>query len=171
MKPSPMLVGILTASLLTGCQMMPGESFEMGTSTHCLDELPTLADSSCMLESWVDFGLAAQRGDSQWQEETLNRMSSDSTRDRLARAVIYSWSSQANWERASELYKADISAAPSPLQPLFRQWLNALERHRSLAAAYADSESSRRQLIKERDELTKKLDALTAIEENFNLRN
>lgn len=171
MRSSSILAGALAASLLTGCQMMPGQSFEMGDSTHCLDELPTLADRSCMLESWIDFGLAAQRGDNQWREETLDRISSDSTRDRLARAVMYSWSSQESWERASELYKADLSSAPSELQPLLRQWLNSLERHRRLAQSYNESESSRRQLISERDELSKKLDALTAIEENFNLRN
>lgn len=172
MKQSSLIASLLAVSLLAGCKALPGNAGENPSvaASGCLGEVPHLAPSECLLESWIDFNLAAQRGEAEWRESTLSRLEGDSTEQRLARAVVLSWSDDSEWEQASDLYKADLASAPSRLQPLLRQWLNSLEARRALAAALADSEASRVALAHERNSLAEKLDALTAIEQSINSR-
>nr|WP_298379896.1 hypothetical protein [uncultured Halomonas sp.] len=174
MKKLSLLASMLAASLLAGCHMLPemaGADSDPAESAQCLSDVPSLTASDCMLGAWVDFGLAAQRADKEWRENILEQVEGDTHNDRLARAVVYSWSSQGRWDDAAKLFEADLSAAPSELQPLLRQWLNGLEARRKLLGDLYRSEASRRQVSQERDDLAKKLDALTAIEESINSRN
>lgn len=174
MKLFSLLAGLLATSLLAGCQQLPVERAETTpevVTAQCLEVVPSLEDSDCLLDAWVDFGLAAQRGDKEWREDVLAQAQGDATHARLARAVVYAWGERDDWEWASELFKADLASAPSRLQPLLRQWLNGLEARRRLAQSLAESETSRRQLVEERDSLAEKLDALTAIEKTINMRN
>lgn len=173
MKYISLAASLLASSLLVGCEMLPQQA-NGGidpASSQCLDATPSLQESDCLVEAWVDFGLAAQRGDAEWRETILALAEEETKRDRLARAVVYAWSDQSHWEEASELFKADLAAAPSRLQPLLRQWLNGLEARRELAQRLSRSEAARRQVARERDELAQKLDALTEIEQSINLRN
>ena len=180
----PLLVCLL-AVWLAGCEMLPPLPFELpatgrdaATSTSACDaELPSLVDTSCLLPEWVDFGLASQRGDRAWRETMLTRLQGEAVEQRLSRAVVLTWGSQRQWERAAELYKADLSAAPLTLQPLLRYWLNELEGRRAMAGRLSDAQSAQAQgearraaLEEEKAELEKKLEALTAIERSINLR-
>ncbi|MBZ5877146.1 hypothetical protein [Chromohalobacter israelensis] len=167
-----LLVALCASSLLTGCQWLaqqPPPPPEPPV-TSCDGDIPQLADNVCLVDDWVAFGLAAQRGDSEWRQTMLTRLNGDMPHLKLARATVLAWGERDEWERASELYKAEISAAPSRLQPLLQQWLNELERRRDLVAELAKSESRRQALARERDELAEKLDALTAIEQSINSR-
>ncbi|GHA99053.1 hypothetical protein [Modicisalibacter luteus] len=173
MRILPLLASLLAVSLLAGCQALnhtTNAPFNTASS-DCLSEVPSLHDNECLLEAWVDFGLAAQRGDEAWRERTLKRAEGELANERLARAVVYSWSDRSHWDDASELFKADLALAPSRLQPLLRQWLNGLEARRELANQVDHSEAARRQVARERDDLAQKLDALTEIEQSINLRN
>lgn len=166
-----LLVTLCAGSLLTGCQWMTQEtSAPAAPVTSCNDDIPKLADNVCLVDDWIAFGLASQRGDNEWRDTMLTRLDGDMPHLELARATVLAWGERDGWEQASELYKADISAAPSRLQPLLQQWLNGLERRRDLADKLAKSESRRQALSQERDELTEKLDALTAIEQSINSR-
>ncbi|WP_148253376.1 hypothetical protein [Aidingimonas lacisalsi] len=166
----------LAAVSLTGCEGFPlnleetKPEQEMVVPAHCDGEIPTLDDNDCLVDSWIDFGLASQRSDSEWREEKLGQLDEDEPSDRLARAMVLAWGSEQQWDAASELLKSDLHAAPSDLQPLLRYWLNELEGRRSLNEQLATSEASRNQLANENDELVEKLDALTAIERSINLR-
>ncbi|SHE60611.1 hypothetical protein SAMN02745148_00768 [Modicisalibacter ilicicola DSM 19980] len=173
MKRMSFMAGLLATTLLAGCNIVPEMTGADSPpeADQCLSDVPSLTASDCMLSAWVDFGLAAQRADREWREHILEQVEGDTKNERLARAVVYSWSSQNQWEEAAELFKADLAAAPSDLQPLLRQWLNGLEARRKLMRDLYSSEASRRQVISERDELAEKLDALTAIEESINSRN
>ncbi|SDL38361.1 hypothetical protein SAMN05661010_01520 [Modicisalibacter muralis] len=171
MKQYSLIASLLAVSLLAGCQALPGNAGENpDTASSCQREVPNLARNGCLLESWIDFNLAAQRGEPEWRENMLERLDGDSTRHRLARAVVLSWSDDSEWQQASEIYKADLASAPSRLQPLLRQWLNSLEARRALAEELASSEASRVALANERNSLAEKLDALTAIEQSINSR-
>ncbi len=173
MKHSIRVASLLAVSLLVaGCQqVLPQRDQPLDTADNpCLSEIPSLEASDCLLESWVDFGLAAQRGDAVWRENTLAELDGESADQRLARAVVLSWAERERWKDASELYKADLAAAPSPLQPLLRQWLNGLEGRRALLDEIAASKSARNRAVEERDTLAEKLDALTAIEQSINSR-
>jgi len=166
-----LLVALCTGSLLTGCQWMTQEtSPPVAPVTSCKGDIPKLADNICLVDDWIAFGLESQRGDSEWRSTMLTRLDGDMAHLKLARATVLAWGDRDGWEQASELYKAEISSAPSRLQPLLQQWLNGLERRRDLAAKLAKSESRRQALGQERDELAEKLDALTAIEQSINSR-
>ncbi|MEQ5800930.1 hypothetical protein [Halomonas sp. H10-9-1] len=182
----PLLVAML-AVWLAGCELLPAVPFELpsGRTTSetaaaangCRAELPSFADDDCLLPEWVAFGLASQRGDRAWREAMLTRLEGAAAERRLARAVALSWGSQGQWDHASELYKADLSAAPVALQPLLRYWLNELEGRRAMAgrlsaaqSAQAQSEALSASLKEENADLEKKLEALTAIERSINLR-
>jgi len=173
MKHPILMAGVLGVSLvLAGCQQLLSqrdEPLDM-TTDQCLSEIPSLETNSCLIESWIAFGLAAQRGDAVWRENTLAELEGNTARQRLARAVVLSWAERERWKDASELYKADLAAAPSELQPLLRQWLNGLEGRRALLDEIAASKSARNKAIQERDALAEKLDALTAIEQSINSR-
>ena len=173
MKKRILVAGLLATSLLAGCEMLPRQVNDVmdTTSSHCLSVIPSLEENDCLLEAWVDFGLAAQRGDEAWRERILARADGEATNERLARAVAYAWADRSRWEEASELFKADLALAPSRLQPLLRQWLNDLEARRELAQQVSKSEAERRRITQERDDLAQKLEALTEIEQSINLRN
>lgn len=173
MKHSILVASLLAVSLVTtGCQQLLSQSDEplVTVDNQCLSEIPRLEPSDCLLESWVEFGLAAQRGDAAWRENTLAELDGKSADQRLARAVVLSWAERERWKDASELYKAELAAAPSQLQPLLRQWLNGLEGRRALLEEIAANRSARNRAVRERDALAEKLDALTAIEKSINSR-
>jgi hypothetical protein len=172
----PLLV-CLSLFMLAGCELLPDEPLArrpdtpvMPVDTGCHAPLPDFDDEACLLPDWVAFGLAAQRGDGEWRDDALERLDGDDPERRLARAVALSWGSERQWERAAELYKADLHAAPTELQPLLRYWLNELEGRRSLAGDLEASRQEREALAEENEELAEKLEALTAIERNINLR-
>lgn len=179
------LLACLLGVWLAGCEMLPAPPFEahsershaVPASGDCHAEQPSFVDEGCLLSDWIDFGLASQRGDRTWREAMLKRLGGEAAEQRLARAVALSWGAQRQWEHASELFKADLSAAPQALQPLLRYWLNELERRRAMfgrlsaaQTAQADSEASRAALEEKNADLEKKLEALTAIERSINLR-
>ncbi|SEL12020.1 hypothetical protein [Halomonas daqiaonensis] len=186
MTARPWLMCLATA-LLAGCQYLPeqlqlpsGPSSQQSPSNGsslCQAELPDFDNESCLLHDWVAFGLASQRGDQAWREATLTRLEGESNERRLARAVLLAWGNRLQWNLASELYKADLHAAPADLQPLVRYWLNELEGRRRRAGQLAESRIEREAAVEENAALTEELEALaekleqlTAIEQSINLR-
>ncbi|MDX1465441.1 MAG: hypothetical protein R3215_07055 [Halomonas sp.] len=177
----------LTTLWLTGCQYLPAPlaphssgvvmpNASLGTLS-CSDALPDFDDDQCLLPEWVAFGLASQRGGQAWREATLLRLEGEGKERRLARAVLLAWGSDQQWNRASELYKADLASAPRELQPLLRYWLNELEGRRRLADQLAEqrrafdaAEEEKAALSQELEAMAAKLEQLTAIEQNINLR-
>jgi hypothetical protein len=167
----------LAATSLAGCELLPETDFGLSASapppasiSGCHAEVPDFADIDCLLHNWIAFGLAAQRGDRNWREAMLTRLEGNNSERRLARAVALTWGSQRQWDQASELFKADLHAAPVELQPLLRYWLNEVERRRALAGRVASTQAERDALEAENAALVEKLEALTAIEQNINLR-
>ncbi len=172
---------------LAGCELIPesplGDSRPPSTNgpapgtADCQAEIPDFADEACLLHDWMAFGLASQRGDRDWRDGMLTRLAGSAAEQRLARAVALAWGNENEWHRASELYKADLHAAPGELQPLLRYWLNELEGRRAAAGRLA---TARRELAElqaqhagleeENAALAEKLEALTAIEQSINLR-
>ncbi|QEM84178.1 hypothetical protein E4T21_16945 [Halomonas binhaiensis] len=132
--------------------------------------VPNFAKSDCMLENWVAFGLASQRGDHQWRTDMLGRTEGYAPEQRLARAVVQAWGSVSQWREASGVLKSDLESAPEELQPLMRYWRNELEGRLALQGRVGYNDDEVAQLRKENQELAKKLEALTAIEQNINLR-
>lgn len=171
---------LVAVMLLAGCQSLSGET---ATSYGC-DEVPTFADNVCLLDSWVAFGLKAQRGDDAWRRQALSELDGNRAEQKAARAVVLSWDGPSEWQRASNLYKATISMAPTRLQPLMQQWLNELEERRQLYAQQEagdtrqgenthDTQALKRenqQLKQQLKEMSDKLDALTDIERTINSR-
>ncbi|MDO6787197.1 hypothetical protein Q4589_06310 [Cobetia marina] len=183
MKGQRLLTGITTGmlvSLLSACGALsnitlPGNEHVADTpsvqdSCHGAGDLPDFKEGNCLLDEWVAFALQAQRGNGQWRDSTLMQLEGNRHDRRLARAIVLSWGDESDWELASDLYKADLPTAPSRLQPLLRQWLNGLEERRGLIADRDKSEGVRRKLSAENAQLSKKLEALTAIEEAINSR-
>ncbi|MCG6658438.1 hypothetical protein HOP52_11810 [Halomonas campisalis] len=170
------LCACLTALWLAGCQWLPEQTFSQAEtpspakSPVCAAELPDFTDDACLLPDWVAFGLASQRGDRDWRSAMLQRLEGSEAERRLARAVALGWGSERQWDQASELYKADLDAAPAELQPLLRYWLNELEGRRAMAGRLARSANELAELEAENAELAEKLEALTAIERSINLR-
>ncbi|HSP57139.1 MAG TPA: hypothetical protein VLO12_02430 [Halomonas sp.] len=175
LRIGPLLI-CLMAFFLAGCELMPDEPFGSDAesvkpaSTGCKALLPNFNDEPCLLSDWIDFGLDSQRGDREWRDDMLTRLRADTAERRLARAVVLTWGSEKEWDRASELYKADLHAAPIELQPLLRYWLNELEGRRAMSGHLAGSHAEIATLEEENAELDEKLEALTAIERNINLR-
>lgn len=173
----PLLV-CLMALLLAGCELIADEPFGRQNDTEsvqpvatgCKALLPNFDDAPCLLSDWIAFGLASQRGDREWRDDMLTRLEAETTERRLARAVALTWGSESEWERASELYKADLHAAPVELQPLLRYWLNELEGRRAMSGRLASSREEIAALEEENATLDEKVEALTAIEHNINLR-
>ncbi|MBA2780653.1 hypothetical protein [Billgrantia kenyensis] len=168
------------AVVLGGCQYLPEQ---MGMTEPeepeppaqaCHEVEPSFEDNACLLPSWVAFGLESQRGDSQWRRDTLDELSNDYSRSEaereLARAVALAWGSERQWREASELYQTHAPAAPADLQLLLRYWRNEVEGRRSLARQSADASARVAALQQENSELSEKLEALSAIEQNMNLR-
>lgn len=175
MSLRPLCIGAVTL-WLAGCQWLPEQPFanaepdEPAVSAACFAEVPTFDDDACLLPDWIAFGLASQRGDRAWRDTMLERLEGPLPKRRLARAVALSWGSEREWQRAAELYKADLHAAPAALQPLLRYWLNELEGRRAMAGRLERSREELAALEAENAELAEKLEALTAIERNINLR-
>lgn len=167
---------------LAGCQLLPERTSQsaapsVASITGCGKEIPDFADEACLLSDWTAFGLASQRGDRAWRDDVLERLEGEDVERRLARAVAMSWGSERQWDRAAEIYQAELHAAPAKLQPLLRYWLNELEGRRAMAtrlertrSAQSSLERDRRRLEAEKAELVEKLEALTAIEQSINLR-
>lgn len=168
------LMSLLVMSLLVGCQMLEEQPFtaeqEADQEVTCDEAIPTLRESHCLLDAWVDYGLASQRGDREWRDATLESLQREDSRSRLARAVALAWGSERQWRESAEILRDDLHAAPSDLQPLLRYWFNEVEGRRAMAERASRYESQARELEQENAELTEKLDALTAIEQNMNLR-
>ncbi|SFT62791.1 hypothetical protein [Halomonas saccharevitans] len=175
----------LTTLWLAGCQYLPTPLPSSGVSMpntaqgtlSCTDALPDFDDDECLMPEWVAFGLASQRGDRAWREATLASLAGEAKQRRLSRAVLLSWGSEQQWDRASELYKADLASAPAELQPLLRYWLNELEGRRRLAGQLAErrraldaAAEENAALTEELEAMAEKLEQLTAIEQNINLR-
>lgn len=164
-------------ALLGGCQWVPRLPQAPGpepaaVNPACEREIPLLVEeNACLLDAWVAFGLASQRGERQWRETLLARLDGEDKRSRLARAALLAWGSERQWDAAAGLLDdALIGEAPEALQPLLRYWRNDLEGRRALAGRLARSEHQRQALEAERLELEEKLEALTAIEQSINLR-
>lgn len=162
---------------LAGCELLPMERASHPVKVvddtdlaSCDAEVPNFAESPCMLTEWVAFGLASQRGDREWRDNMLPRLAGHAPEQRLSRAVVMSWGSESQWDQASELYKADLQAAPSELQPLFRYWLNELEGRRKSLQRVGQERSEVARLTDENQALADKLEAMTAIEQSINLR-
>ncbi|MBB3141126.1 hypothetical protein [Halomonas organivorans] len=178
MTPRPLLL-CLVPVWLTGCQWLPvqlpgqepREPVVQETDVGaCFSEIPDFDEPSCMFEDWVAFGLASQRGDRAWRDAMLLRLEGKDTDRRLARAVVLAWGDERQWDQASELFKADLSAAPARLQPLLRYWLNEVEGRRGLNQRLSESRQAQDALAEEKAALEEKLDALTDIERNINSR-
>lgn len=165
---------------LVGCQSLSGEPRQYGCG-----DIPTYADNVCLVDSWVAFGLEAQRGDDEWRDEVLERVGQSRMDQKAVRAVVLSWDGPGQWAQASSFYKAAIGSAPPRLQPLLQQWLNELEERRQLYALRGSSGGSRvnvgsndTQALKQENEKLKqqlkemsdKLEALTDIERTINAR-
>lgn len=173
----PWLAGLALLGL-AGCQWIPESLSPQATSPAavkaappaCVSETPGFEDTACLLNDWVAFGLASQRGDRAWREGMLGLFEGEAAEQRLARAVLLAWGSKAQWDRASALFKADLHAAPARLQPLLRYWLNEVEGRRALADRLAESHRSYATLKADNQALAEKLDALADIERNINLR-
>ncbi|WP_043528240.1 hypothetical protein [Litchfieldella xinjiangensis] len=167
-------VSLLAATLLAGCELLPPTEETTGLeepeAITCDERIPTLQESDCLVEAWIDYALASQRGDREWRDDTLGRTERENSRYRLARAVALAWGTEREWALASELLSEDLHAAPSDLQPLLRYWLNEVEGRRAMAQRVVRVEAQRSQLMQENEELARKLEALTAIEQNINLR-
>lgn len=168
------------ALLLGGCQYLP-ESAMLGTEPEeappavaCHAAEPTFENEACLMPNWVAFGLASQRGDGEWRRQALQEIEAATGRSEaereLARAVALSWGSEREWREAADLYKAHTHAAPADLQPLLLYWRNEVEGRRSLASQSTNARAQVATLQRENAELSEKLEALTAIEQNMNLR-
>ncbi|MCA1769475.1 MAG: hypothetical protein LC652_05820 [Halomonas sp.] len=180
------LLACATVLLLAGCELLPESPFaapagrtagERTSTGDCRAEIPDFADKACLLPDWAAFGLASQRGDRTWRDAKLAQLEGRASERRLARAVALAWGSERQWDQASELYKADLSAAPAELQPLLRYWLNELEGRRAMSSRLVgirgelvSAERRRAALEEENAALAEKLEALTAIEQSINLR-
>lgn len=161
--------GALTNITLPGSEPQ-AVSPSVRESCYGAGDLPDFAGEDCLLDEWVAFALQAQRGNASWRESTLLQLEGNRHDRRLARAIVLSWGDESDWKLASDLYKADLPTAPSRLQPLLRQWLNGLEERRGLVAERDKNDGVRRKLSAENAQLTRKLEALTAIEESINSR-
>ncbi|WP_444678454.1 hypothetical protein [Halomonas sp. E19] len=180
MNPTAFNAGVVAVALvLGGCQYLPDyallqdEENEAEVDVVCGGE-PSFVEGACLLPDWVAFGLASQRGDHHWRRDKLQelegRQGIDVSERELVRAVALAWGTERQWAQASELYRAHIDQAPADLQPLLRYWLNELEGRRAMASQTERSRSQLSALQQEKAELAEKLEALTTIEQNINLR-
>ena len=173
------------ALLLSGCELLPHQGAaepepQALTTAGCDTAEPTFELDACLLHGWVAYGLESQRGDGEWRRQALAALdtaaasdSIDGTSDAeqaLVRAVALAWGTERQWREASELYQAHTHAAPADLQPLLRYWRNELEGRRALASQNSNARAQLASLQSENAELAEKLEALTAIEQNMNLR-
>lgn len=172
--------------LLGGCELLPHQDGPASTGQQaaamsCRTAEPSFQEDACLLHGWVTYGLDSQRGDAEWRRQALQSLdaakgSHDTDQGsidaewELMRAVVLAWGTERQWREASELYQAHTHAAPADLQPLLRYWRNELEGRRSLANQNSNARARLTSLENEKSELADKLEALTAIEQNMNLR-
>ncbi|PMR70997.1 hypothetical protein [Halomonas heilongjiangensis] len=170
------LLACLAVTWLAGCELLPEQPRSTAQSAAepsvkaCHAVIPDFDDEACLLPDWVAFGLASQRGERGWREVMLGRLEGETKEQRLARAVVLAWGNESQWDRAAELLKADLHTAPSALQPLLRYWLNEVEGRRAMAGRVASTRGELAAMEEENEALAEKLEALTAIEQNINLR-
>ncbi|RCV90031.1 hypothetical protein [Billgrantia montanilacus] len=175
------LFACATTLWLAGCEFLPEQGRanvteeEMVEATvDCPGGVPTFEADACLLPDWMSLGLASQRGDSDWRSAKLIEVEQapvDSEDARhLARAITLAWGSERQWTEAAELFDAHLRSAPEPLQPLLRYWRNELEGRRAMAGQLSRSQSALAAQRAENEQLAEKLEALTAIEQNINLR-
>ncbi|PAU76044.1 hypothetical protein [Halomonas salipaludis] len=169
------LLSLAAVMLLVGCEAFPAMQQsevepEPELPTQCNEPTPTLVESPCLVDAWVAYGLASQRGDREWRDAQIEQLQGSTPEQHLQRAVVLAWGSERQWSEAAELLRDDLHAAPSDLQPLLRYWLNEVEGRRALANRLERSESERRGLAEENESLAEKLEALTDIEQSINLR-
>ncbi|WP_104204606.1 hypothetical protein [Billgrantia saliphila] len=178
MKLRTLCVGVAVV-WLGGCQYLPeqvmtGSEEEATTAASCQAVVPSFEENACLLPSWVSLGLSSQRGDAEWRRDTVTGLGTDPNRSeaerQLIRAVALSWGSEREWAEAAELYQTYTHAAPAGLQQLLLYWRNELEGRRSLARQNSRTREQLAVLQREKTELSQKLEALTTIERNMNLR-
>lgn len=166
---------------LAGCEFLPEQGRTEATeeemvaaATDCPGAVPTFEEDACLLPEWISLGLASQRGDGDWRSAKLIEVEQaliDSENARhLARAITLSWGSERQWSQAAELFETHLRSAPESLQPLLRYWRNELEGRRAMAGQLSRSQSALAAQREENEQLAEKLEALTAIEHNINLR-
>lgn len=178
MKLRPSLA-CLTLLLVAGCQWLPLNDSVEKEAYHrtCFAEIPDFSLDGCLLDNWIAFGLASQQGDGQWRDEMRDRVDAQRVDQRLARAILLAWGSEDEQSQASSLLRADLPTAPPRLQPLLSYWLSELEKRREASARLAEARSVRRTLnarnnalSAEIEALNRKIEALTDIERNINIR-
>ncbi|WP_027350652.1 hypothetical protein [Halotalea alkalilenta] len=187
---APLIVaGLLGGGLLLGgCQTLSGPS----NLSHCaLSSVPTLVEDQCLVHHWIAFADQSQEASEAWRSTIAQRLASSTSRDRLVRAVAFTWSSDpSRLTEARRLYAEALEQAPQSLRPLLQLWQDDLGER--LAAANA-SDSGRAPapaspaasatgpgvdqaaariaaLEQENAELRRKLDALANIEAMMNRR-
>lgn len=169
------------ALLLAGCELLPEQGSaeiteeEMVAATRdCSGDVPTFEEDACLLPEWIALGLASQRGDGDWRSAKLieleEALAAREDERHLASAITLAWGSERQWTQAAELFETHLRVAPEQLQPLLRYWRNELEGRRAMAGQLARSQSALAAQRAENEELAEKLEALTAIEQNINLR-
>ena len=178
---SRVLFACAAALWLAGCEFLPEQGRGVATeedavmsAVDCPGGVPTFEVDPCLLPDWIALGLASQRGDGDWRSAKLIELEAvladDEDERHLARAITLAWGSERQWTQAAELFETHLQAAPERLQPLLRYWRNELEGRRAMSGRLARSQ---RELVAQREEneqLAEKLEALTAIEQNINLR-
>ncbi|MFD2191167.1 hypothetical protein [Pistricoccus aurantiacus] len=188
------LMMLLVGGLLSGCfwKYQPANLAQTRDIGVEAGAVPPLVNSEAALQAWVDYGLAAQRNDQEWREKKMSQIDIYDEQTQLAQAVLLSWGSERQWEKAAALYEAGLPMAPPKLEPLFRYWMNDLKRRRELLRRLYYSESRRQpssvaprqqrdssnveeateleEVKRKLKETTEKLDALTDIEKNINQR-
>ncbi|PMR76070.1 hypothetical protein [Billgrantia endophytica] len=178
MKTTKIFCAFFSALWLAGCELLPEQTHarpeEAAEALECHATVPTFDEEVCLLPDWIAFGLASQRGDSTWRNaklETLEaRLAGREIELSLARAVALAWGSERQWSQAADLYRDNLHEAPAKLQPLLRYWLNELEGRRSMSGQLARARGDVAAMKQENEQLAEKLEALTAIEQNINLR-
>ncbi|MCM2130030.1 hypothetical protein [Larsenimonas rhizosphaerae] len=174
MKLEHIICGLAVSLMLSGCQMITGHNQNLtgtGASNCFFSGPPVLIEGECLLPNWIAFGIRAQHGNDEWRRDILKQTGDDTPQDRLARAVVLSWGTRAEWKQATALYRTELDKAPVPLQPLLHYWLDELEYRKTLVSSATPTRDPRiQQLADKNAELTRKLDALTAIEESMNAR-
>ena len=173
MKLEHIVCGLAVSLMLSGCQMINGQNQNnvvgTGASNCFFSGPPVLIEGECLLPNWIGFGSRAQHGNDEWRSDMLKQTGDDTPQDRLARAVVLSWGTRAEWKQATALYQAELDKAPVSLQPLLHYWLDELEYRKTLVSS-TTTDPRIQQLADRNAELTRKLDALTAIEESMNAR-
>jgi hypothetical protein len=179
MNLRPLLACLVLLSV-AGCQQLLPVTDSVEEEAYyqtCHSEIPDFSLDGCLLDDWIAFGLASQQGDSEWREGMREKVGAERADQRLARAVLLAWGNDGERSQASSLLRADLSTAPPRLQPLLSYWLNELEERREASARLAEARSARsalnavnKDLNAELEALNMKIEALTDIERNINLR-